>query len=121
MTTKEAVAMINGRIDVLYSKCDTEKRNPDYYKSLKEMRAAQFIKRLLKYNFGEDDTLSDEDAQAVTQLFASKTTIAIEVHAGDSILDILDRYKEVKDIYGKIKKACEEKGLTIKGSEIVRA
>ena len=37
----------------------------------------------------------------------------VEVHAGDKTLDLLQKYKDVKDPWGKIKKACESAGLKI--------
>lgn len=47
--------------------------------------------------------------------------VVIEVKEGDNALELLQKYGDVKDAWNKIKKACEDKGLTIKGQDIVRA
>lgn len=39
--------------------------------------------------------------------------ISLEVNAGDKLIDLLQKYEDVKDAYTKIKKTCEEKGLKI--------
>lgn len=49
----------------------------------------------------------------VTLTSERKAKYTVEVHKGDSVLELLERYKEVKDIYGKIMKAVEEQGLTV--------
>ena len=47
--------------------------------------------------------------------------IVIEVHEGDNALELLDKYKDVKDIWNKLKKACDNAGLKIVGSSVVKA
>ena len=49
----------------------------------------------------------------VTLTSERKAKYTVEVHKGDSVLELLEKYKEVKDIYGKIMKAVEEQGLTV--------
>lgn len=49
----------------------------------------------------------------VTLTSERKAKYIVEVHKGDSVLELLKKYEEVKDIYGKIMKAVEEQGLTV--------
>ena len=62
-----------------------------------------------------------EDEEWVSQLFNVKTRTIVKVHEGDNVLDLLDKYKDVKDVYNKIKKACEDSGLVMVGSDVIKA
>lgn len=42
-----------------------------------------------------------------------KAKYTIEVHRGDKVMDLLEKYEDVNNIYNKLKKAAEEAGLTI--------
>ena len=121
MTIKEAIGTIVGRIDVLEGKCaSAEKHNPDYYKSLKEIKYCAFIKQLMMYKYADEGNIGQEDEEWVNQLFTTKTRTTVEVHEGDNVLDLLDKYKDVKNVYNKIKKACEDNGLVMIGADVVR-
>lgn len=121
MTIKEALGDIVNRIDELEAKCTTAtKHNPDYYKSIKEMKYCAFIKQLMMYKYPDETDIGQEDEEWVSQLFNAKTRTIVKVHEGDNVLDLLDKYKDVKDVYNKIKKACEDSGLVMVGSDIVR-
>ena len=39
--------------------------------------------------------------------------VVIEVNRGDKVMDLLQKYADVKDLYKKIQTACAEKGLSI--------
>jgi hypothetical protein len=122
MNIKEVITLIDERIDTLNTKCiSATKHNPDYYKSLKELRLTSFIKRLmLRIYPNDEDIVGQGDCETIISLCVTKEVTTIEVKEGDNVLDLLDRYKDVKDVYNKIKKACGNKGLTIKGSNIVK-
>lgn len=57
--------------------------------------------------------------RAIIPQEVKKTTI--EVHEGDNIIQLLDKYNSVKDIYKKLTNACNDAGLKIVGQEIVKA
>lgn len=103
--------------------CKSGNKNPDYYKSLKEFKLWQIITGLL--NTMEDDkeikinaTLQDYFIE-LSQ--GGKRGTQIIVQEGDNVLQLLDKYKDIKDVWNKLKKACDESGLKIVGSDIVRA
>lgn len=97
-------------------------KNPDYYKTLKEMELWCIIQSLLSMPGDEDVTFNDTIMKYFEECSAGiKRAVVIEVHEGDDTLQLLEKYDGVKDVYKKIKKACEDAGLKIEGSTIVKA
>ena len=97
-------------------------KNPDYYKTLKEMKLWCIIQALLAMPGDDDVTFSDTIMKYFEECSAGiKRGVTVEVHEGDNALELLDRYKDVKDIWNKIKKACDDAGLKIVGSNVVKA
>lgn len=97
-------------------------KNPDYYKTLKEMKLWYIIQALSAMPGDDDVTFSDTIMKYFEECSAGiKRGVTVEVHEGDNALELLDRYKDVKDIWNKIKKACDDAGLKIVGSNIVKA
>ena len=47
----------------------------------------------------------------VTLTSERKSKYVIEVHENDRVMDIMEKYKDVKDVYKKIMKAAEDNGL----------
>lgn len=96
-------------------------KNPDYYKTLKEMKLWCIIQSLLAV-CPQDITFNETIEQYFKECSAGvKRGTVIEVHEGDNALELLDKYKDVKDIWNKLKKACDDAGLKIEGSNIVKA
>lgn len=97
-------------------------KNPDYYKTLKEMKLWRIIQALLAMPGDDDVTFNDTIMEYFEECSAGiKRGTVIEVHEGDNALELLDKYKDVKDIWNKLKKACDDAGLKIVGSDIVKA
>lgn len=61
----------------------------------------------------------DKTVRAIIPQEVKKTII--EVHEGDNVIQLLDKYNNVKDIYKKLMKACDDAGLKIVGQNIVKA
>lgn len=100
----------------------SDNKNPDYYKTLKELKLWCIIQALLSMPGDEDVTLNDTIMKYFEECSAGiKRAVVIEVHEGDDTLQLLEKYDGVKDVYKKIKKACEDAGLKIEGSTIVKA
>ena len=97
-------------------------KNPDYYKTLKEMKLWSIIQALLAMPGDDDVTFNDTIMEYFKECSAGiKRGTVIEVHEGDNALELLDKYKDVKDIWNKLKKACDDTGLKIVGSNVVKA
>ena len=124
MKKNEMLDMAIGKVEELDNlvKAKSGNKNPDYYKTLKEMKLWCIIQSLLSMPGDEDVTLSDTIMKYFEECSAGiKRGVTVEVHEGDNALELLDRYKDVKDIWNKIKKACDDAGLKIVGSNVVKA
>lgn len=60
------------------------------------------------------DTLSD-DAKHLLELLSGdpRATVTVSCQKGDKLMDLLNKYKDVKDCYGKLARYCEKNGLVI--------
>lgn len=94
-------------------------RGTQLYKLGRDRRVLHLIRSLLTLA-GDDDglvKLSEDDMDT----FVLITTLAgerverssIEVNEGDSILELLQKYEEKKDLQKKLATACEKKGLKL--------
>ena len=124
MKKNEMLDMAIGKVEELDNlvKAKSGNKNPDYYKTLKELKLWCIIQSLLSMPGDEDVTLNDTIMKYFEECSAGiKRAVVIEVHEGDDTLQLLEKYDGVKDVYKKIKKACEDAGLKIEGSTIVKA
>lgn len=124
MKKNEMLDMAIGKVEELGKLVEAKSgnKNPDYYKTLKEMKLWCIIQSLLSMPGDEDVSFNDTIMKYFEECSAGiKRAVVIEVHEGDDTLQLLEKYDGVKDIYKKIKKACEDAGLKIEGSTIVKA
>ena len=59
-------------------------------------------------------TLSD-DAKHLLELLSGdpRATVTVSCQKGDKLMDLLSKYQDVKDCYGKLARYCEKNGLQI--------
>ena len=122
LNTSFASMKATSRIDELIVKlegCGT-KRNPDYYKNQRERDLYIFINELLQHIDEEQIEVPESMVEHFEKLTTSVRQVII-VNEGDDVMTLLDKYKDVKDVYHKIQKACEAKGLKMVGASIVKA
>lgn len=90
-------------------------RSTKLYTLGKERRVLHLIRSLIENN--PDIKLSDDDANTfvlITTLASERAVqVSIEVHEGDTILSLLEKYKERKNIAAKLNTACEKAGLKL--------
>ena len=88
-------------------------RGTQLYKLGRERRVLHLINALLSQI--EDVKLKKDDMDTfvlITTLASERTgRSSIEVHEGDSILELLQKYADKKDIQKKLSAACEKIGL----------
>lgn len=110
------------RIDELNVKLEGfgTKRNPDYYKNQRERDLYEIINELLHHIDEEQIEVPESMAEHFEKLTTTTRQIIL-VNEGDNVMVLLDKYKDVKDVYHKIQKACEAKGLKMEGANIVKA
>lgn len=95
-------------------------KNPNYYSTLKEYRLWLIIQELISTNKDDKEiVLSEESMEYITQHTNNKRC-SVVVSEGDDLLSLLEKYKDVKDVYGKIMKSCAEQNLKIEGNKIVK-
>ena len=84
-------------------------KNPDYYKSLKEYR-------LLSYIYGLQEVGISAELEEWFQDYISNDAGGkplVHVQKGDTLMGLIAKYPDTKDIVNKIKKACDKAGLTL--------
>ena len=87
-------------------------RGTKMYKLGRNRRVLCLIRTLLETC--DESKLSDADRDTLTLLTTlenERTAYKVEVQEGDSIMDLLQKYQDTKDIAAKIQKACERNGL----------
>ena len=121
METMEIIDGLTRRVTELAQLVEKKKdnKNPDYYKTLKEYRMLRVIVGLIDNNIG-----IDQDTQAWLEDYskgsATGNKVVIVVKEGDNVLELMDKYQDVKDVYNRIKKAAAEVGLRLDGGVIVK-
>lgn len=84
-----------------------------YQQRNKEYRYLKCIKELLNH-VGDESKLECRDVlKDLLEPTNGGRKTSIEVHKGDSILALMQKYDGVKDLYAKLQKACESSGLTL--------
>lgn len=61
------------------------------------------------------DVKLSEDAQHLIDLLTGdpRATVTVSCQKGDKLMDLLAKYQDVKDCYGKLARFCEKNGLKI--------
>ena len=68
-----------------------------------------------------DTKLSEKTAEYINSLTVEyKPGVQLDIQIGDSLVDLLEEYKEVRDLYKKILKWCEQNDAKIDGVKIVK-
>lgn len=126
------ISDVQGRIDVLKGKNDriqndatlsSNTKKTQNYQINHELKLLTAVMSCLNYmslkRINKIPENLEKDVRAIIPQEVKKTTI--EVHEGDNIIQLLDKYNNVKDIYKKLTKACDDAGLKIVGQDIVKA
>lgn len=132
-TTVNYTSLVSDKIDDLKSQIaslktrNTEDKNaPDYisantrgtqlYKLGRDRRVMHLIGSLVE-QLGDKVKLTADDMDTfvlITTLSGERTErSSVEVNEGDSILELLQKYEDKKDLQKKLATACEKKGLKL--------
>lgn len=66
------------------------------------------------------DTLSKDTQEYILGLTVEYTPgVQLDIQIGDSLVDLLEEYKDVRDLYKKILKWCDQNNAKIDGVNIV--
>ena len=73
------------------------------------------LNTILHQAVGEEIGFTDEEQKwwdsMVTLTSTRKAKFTVEVHEGDKVMELMEKYQDVKDVYHKLMKAAEEAGL----------
>lgn len=119
MKTIEMVRMCGKKvIDVSeIAERKSSNKNPDYYKTLKELKLWKVLKEVLECYKEEYLPLDGSTEQIFNELIegGNKKNI-IHLEEGDDVIEYMSSHPTVK--YENIKKYLEKEGLTLKGSKV---
>lgn len=135
MATKKLSTLCEEKINELKSSIAAMKTNEtlskatrgtQLYKMGRERRVLHLVKSLIeqcdsKLNLSEDDM---DTFTLITTLISERTPrSSVECKEGDSITELLTKYTEVRDVYGKLTRYCESHGLKMDcaNNKIVKA
>lgn len=101
-------------------------RGTQLYKMGRERRVLHLVKSLVeqcdsKLKLSEDDM---DTFTLITTLISERAPrSSVECKEGDSITELLTKYTEVRDVYGKLTRYCESHGLSMDcaNNKIVKA
>ena len=123
--TNEALKALEAKIASLEADIlAAEKEDKSSGKLKRQARALKVIKQLINDYIDEDDfELGNNMEDELLQMINCKKgkRVLLEVHAGDKLGDLLEKYSTVKDIYRKLQDRCNELGLKIVLDHIERA
>lgn len=90
-------------------------RSTKLYALGRERRVLHLIRSLVEQMPEAKLDDADMDTFVLITTLASERAVqsSVEVHEGDSILDLLQKYADKKDISSKLNKACEKAGLKL--------
>ena len=92
-------------------------RGTQLYKMGRERRVLHLIKSLVEQCDSTKLKLSEDDMNTftlITTLISERTPrSSVECKEGDSITELLTKYAEVRDVYGKLTKYCESHNLVM--------
>lgn len=86
-------------------------------------RALEVIQSLIETYVLEDDVDFEmlPELQQMIDCKKGRSGVRMEIHEGDTLMELLEKYGSVKDVYNKIKTACDAQGLKIVLDHIERA
>ena len=90
-------------------------RSTKLYALGRDRRVLHLIRTLVEANPDVKLDTADSDTFVLITTLATERTVSasVEVKEGDSILDLLQKYADKKDISTKLNKACEKAGLKL--------
>lgn len=125
MKTVEMIKMVELKMsemellldELLKSDVSENTKRTQKFQRTKAIHDMAVLNTILHQCVGDEVGFTTEEQKWFTSMVTltseRKAKYTVEVHKGDSILELLEKYKEVKDIYNKIMSAVKEQGLTV--------
>ena len=101
--------------ELLKSDVSENTKRTQKFQRTKAIHEMAVLNTILHQCVGDEVGFTEEEQKwwnsMVTLTCERKTKFTVEVHEGDNVLDLLEKFKDVKDVYHKMMKAAEEAGL----------
>ena len=109
---KEMEALLD---ELLKSDVSENTKRTQKFQRTKAIHDMVIISTILEQAKSDEITFSPEAQKwfdsMVTLTSERKAKFTVEVHEGDNVMELMEKYKDVKDVYHKMMKAAEEAGL----------
>ena len=112
MKYKEMEALLD---ELLKSDVSENTKRTQKFQRTKAIHDMVVISTILEQAKSDEITFSPEAQKwfdsMVTLTAERKAKFTVEVHEGDKVMELMEKYQDVKDVYHKLMKAAEEAGL----------
>ena len=109
---KEMEALLD---ELLKSDVSENTKRTQKFQRTKAIHDMVIISTILEQTKSDEITFSSEAQKwfdsMVTLTSERKAKFTVEVHEGDNVMELMEKYKDVKDVYHKMMRAAEEAGL----------
>lgn len=101
--------------ELLKSDASENTKRTQKFQRTKAIHDMAVLNTILHQCVGDEVGFTEEEQKwwdsMVTLTSTRKAKYTIEVHEGDKVMELMEKYKEVKDVYHKMMKAADEAGL----------
>lgn len=123
MKTVEMIKMVELKMsemellldELLKSDVSENTKRTQKFQRTKAIHDMAVLNTILRQCVGDEVGFTAEEQKwfdsMVTLTSERKAKYVIEVHEGDKVMELMEKYKEVKDVYHKMMKAADEAGL----------
>lgn len=123
MKTVEMIKMVELKMaemeslldELLKSDVSENTKRTQKFQRTKAIHDMAVLNTILHQCVGDEVGFTDEEQKwfnsMVTLTSERKAKFTVEVHEGDKVMELMEKYQDVKDVYHKLMKAAEEAGL----------
>lgn len=101
--------------ELLKSDVSENTKRTQKFQRTKAIHEMAVLNTILHQCVGDEVGFTDEEQKwfdsMVTLTAERKAKFTVEVHEGDKVMELMEKYQDVKDVYHKLMKAAEEAGL----------
>lgn len=101
--------------ELLKSDVSENTKRTQKFQRTKAIHEMAVLNTILHQCVGDEVGFTEEEQKwwtsMVTLTCERKAKFTVEVHEGDNVMELMEKYKDVKDVYHKMMKAAEEAGL----------
>lgn len=101
--------------ELLKSNASKNTKKTQKFQRTKAIHDMAVLNTILHQCVGDEVGFTKEEQKwfdsMVTLTSTRKAKFTMEVHEGDKVMELMEKYQDVKDVYHKLMKAAEEAGL----------